>query len=319
MTANSLTPPPSPPSESANVPPKYPSSRVRLNVGGRIFETSRKTLTTHSLSFLAIMFDPSNASMLHPDPDGSVFIDRSPELFVPILEFYRTGRLEVPPGMSKKALMAEVEFYGLSEAVDEAGGIEKVKSDNHSNGSVKSVTFEKDTGMDSENLQQLVSVNEYSSSLLRFMAYGNSKDLLIKSLGQRSTSVLRKALTRNIFPFSMHVSTDGRHHNVPDALMQEAADREFWQDFAEAVSILKAASFIKEFTEQMLAATESSWEEGGSEVLRRQHKPLQTLRIFCEREFVEERRIRALQYFELRESRVKFLAGWRVEWTCFRE
>ncbi|KAJ3055110.1 hypothetical protein HK097_011485, partial [Rhizophlyctis rosea] len=59
------------------------------------------------------MFDPTNASQLQIDSDGSVFIDRSPDLFAPILDFLRTGRLEVPAGINVNILDDEMEHYDL--------------------------------------------------------------------------------------------------------------------------------------------------------------------------------------------------------------
>ncbi|KAJ3045955.1 hypothetical protein HDV00_006221 [Rhizophlyctis rosea] len=57
--------------------------------------------------------------MLQPDPDGSIFIDRSPQLFAPILELYRTRRLHTPPNVNADALSEELEFYGLTDALEE--------------------------------------------------------------------------------------------------------------------------------------------------------------------------------------------------------
>ncbi|KAJ3129471.1 hypothetical protein HK098_001238 [Nowakowskiella sp. JEL0407] len=41
----------------------------------------------------------------------------SPDLFVPILEFYRTGIVRLLPGMSKAALMQELDYFGIDVSI----------------------------------------------------------------------------------------------------------------------------------------------------------------------------------------------------------
>ncbi len=63
--------------------------RVKLNVGGVRYETSRATLTSVPDSMLATMFG-GRPDMLQRDPDdGSVFIDRDGERFGLILDYMR--------------------------------------------------------------------------------------------------------------------------------------------------------------------------------------------------------------------------------------
>lgn len=45
--------------------------------------------------------------------EGAYFIDRSGELFAPILEYLRTGELHIPENMSQLAVIREVQFYGI--------------------------------------------------------------------------------------------------------------------------------------------------------------------------------------------------------------
>ena len=62
------------------------SSIVRLNVGGRTFQTSRETLYGSAFfrSLLEHDFDGDK------DPDGNIFVDRTPKLFEEILDAMRT-------------------------------------------------------------------------------------------------------------------------------------------------------------------------------------------------------------------------------------
>ena len=90
---------------------------VRLNVGGRLFATSRETLTKS-----AAYFDPFLAGRLPhaTDDSGALFIDRSPELFRIILQYMRAST--VPPQSVlrtlKHDLLAECQFFGLPNLVD---------------------------------------------------------------------------------------------------------------------------------------------------------------------------------------------------------
>ena len=86
---------------------------VKIDVGGRVFKTSLKTLTRESESVLAIML--SERFDLKKEDDGSFFIDRDGTLFHHILNYLRDGRIsedvieEYGP-----QILREAEFYGLS-------------------------------------------------------------------------------------------------------------------------------------------------------------------------------------------------------------
>ena len=75
-------------------PPAPPSNRVVFNVGGRLFETYRSTIMRGPQTLLANLIQgPQNA-----DADGSYFVDRDPDFFKYVLNWYRWGQVgEVPP------------------------------------------------------------------------------------------------------------------------------------------------------------------------------------------------------------------------------
>lgn len=95
------------------------NSRIVLDVGGEIFETSRATMRKDGESLLAAMFADSEG--LVPEEDGSFFIDRDGSQFRFILEFLRDGTsidnlfLE---GASLRGLLREAQFYQLNQLVD---------------------------------------------------------------------------------------------------------------------------------------------------------------------------------------------------------
>ena len=93
---------------------QFHSSRIKLNIGGKRFETSRGTLCMQPDSMLAAMFSGRHA--LTPDEDGSYFIDRDGKHFGHILNFLRQGTIQVELNTDPaRALAIEAEFYGLSD------------------------------------------------------------------------------------------------------------------------------------------------------------------------------------------------------------
>ncbi|KAJ3043353.1 BTB/POZ domain-containing protein kctd16 [Rhizophlyctis rosea] len=100
-----------------------PQDRVEFSVGGRTFVTTESTLNIHPESMLAalVRFQKQNPASTHSDHHSSppssrtIFIDRSPDLFSVVLEYYRTNNLHIPQGgPSLAAVRAEAEYFGLS-------------------------------------------------------------------------------------------------------------------------------------------------------------------------------------------------------------
>jgi len=95
---------------------------VLLDVGGHRFETSRAVLTKVDDSMLALMFGRCNA-MLQP-VDGRVSIFRDGEWFGLVLDFLEDldgpqmqRKMLLLPGAAQEALLQELDYYGLVEAV----------------------------------------------------------------------------------------------------------------------------------------------------------------------------------------------------------
>ena len=61
---------------------------VKFNVGGRHFEVSRALIDGHSETVLGKLVSDN----WNEDPDKTVFVDRSGDLFANVLEYLRYGR-----------------------------------------------------------------------------------------------------------------------------------------------------------------------------------------------------------------------------------
>ncbi|KAI1694627.1 BTB/POZ domain-containing protein [Ditylenchus destructor] len=91
---------------------------VRLNVGGKVFETTKDTLSTHPESFLARLTLGNIPS--EKDESGAFRIDRSYEHFDTILNYFRSGVVNLDRNeKAMKDLLCEADFYNIQPLVDE--------------------------------------------------------------------------------------------------------------------------------------------------------------------------------------------------------
>ena len=90
---------------------KISSSIVRLNVGGKHFDTTRETL--HPAAFFTPWLE--GRFEMACDEGGRVFIDRDWHLFEIILSFLRNSQrlAQTTIDVHKKALLAECEFFQI--------------------------------------------------------------------------------------------------------------------------------------------------------------------------------------------------------------
>ena len=99
---------------------------IKIDVGGRIFKTSLKTLRKESESVLASMF--SEKFDLKKEDDGSFFIDRDGTFFQHILDYLRDGKIS--DGILENygsQIQKEAEFYGLSSLKEQIHNYNHVK------------------------------------------------------------------------------------------------------------------------------------------------------------------------------------------------
>ena len=87
---------------------------VELNVGGRLFTTTRSTLSKHAGSMLAAMFSGDMQPALQ-DSQGRYFIDRNGDWFAVILSYLREEPVQfLVFGIQRQALTAEARYYQVS-------------------------------------------------------------------------------------------------------------------------------------------------------------------------------------------------------------
>jgi len=93
-------------------------SKIKLDVGGRIFSTSLSNLQRYPDSFFGVMFSGRWDSK--PGEDGCYFIDRSPRVFDHIIDYLRgeQNELELISSEKKALLIREAKFYQLPQLVD---------------------------------------------------------------------------------------------------------------------------------------------------------------------------------------------------------
>ena len=88
-----------------------PTRVVLLNVGGRVFATSRSTLEKYPESLLAKLISdnpPEDLCYL----DGVIFLDRNPDCFASVLQWMRYEEL---PELVTVSLVKDAAFYGLED------------------------------------------------------------------------------------------------------------------------------------------------------------------------------------------------------------
>ena len=84
---------------------------LHLNVGGKIFLTSKATLCLKPESNLAKMVRGETEQLF--DKDGNLFIDQNPKYFSFILQYLRTGRNQQLQGEILEGVMGIAERIGL--------------------------------------------------------------------------------------------------------------------------------------------------------------------------------------------------------------
>eukprot|EP01129_Flabellula_baltica_P011543 TRINITY_DN5078_c0_g1_i1.p1 TRINITY_DN5078_c0_g1~~TRINITY_DN5078_c0_g1_i1.p1 ORF type:complete len:202 (+),score=44.61 TRINITY_DN5078_c0_g1_i1:209-814(+) len=87
--------------------------KIKLNVGGSIFVTSKTTLSSQEGSYFYGLLSNGNWK---PDEDGEYFIDRNPMVFDRILDFMRDGQLDTR-GLDDRSismLNKDMDYYCLT-------------------------------------------------------------------------------------------------------------------------------------------------------------------------------------------------------------
>ena len=96
---------------------------VKLNVGGKIFWTTKTTLQSEPDSMFAKMFSREFAPGTK-DEKGAYLLDQNPKYFEPILDYLRTRKLINDPNVSMDGVLAVARFFGIQSLMDQ---IEELK------------------------------------------------------------------------------------------------------------------------------------------------------------------------------------------------
>jgi len=92
---------------------------INVNVGGVRYSSNKQTLTSYPDSMLGRMFGGSLDSAR--DYYGYYFIDRDGKMFLYIMNFLRTGSLDLPQDFTEwKQLRQEADFYQLGQEFEKA-------------------------------------------------------------------------------------------------------------------------------------------------------------------------------------------------------
>ncbi|KAF8396904.1 hypothetical protein HHK36_018539 [Tetracentron sinense] len=99
-----------------STPEPRPNDRIKLNVGGKLFETTVSTLRAGGPDSLLAALSARSI-----DDQNPVFIDRDPEVFSVLLSLLRSNRLpSIARRFSKQELAEEALYYGIESCLKSA-------------------------------------------------------------------------------------------------------------------------------------------------------------------------------------------------------
>lgn len=75
---------------------------IKLNIGGHLFITTSQTLLGKGQNYFTTLLDNRFAPLKDGD---SYFIDRDGQYFAPLLEFLRTGELNIPASVPGRTVL----------------------------------------------------------------------------------------------------------------------------------------------------------------------------------------------------------------------
>ena len=102
------------------------NDRVKLNVGGTKFRTTRGTLTSSPHSLLAKMFDPdSDIPPAAVSEDGHYFLDACPRAFSVILNWLRYKDVILGKEVDARDVIPVADYFGLPELCEKLGTMKK--------------------------------------------------------------------------------------------------------------------------------------------------------------------------------------------------
>ncbi|XP_002163777.1 BTB/POZ domain-containing protein KCTD5 [Hydra vulgaris] len=92
-------------------------SWVKLNVGGKVFLTTKTTLLKEPDCFLGRLATEDPDLPSDKDENGAYMIDRDPKYFSPILNYLRHGKVIIDDGLSIEGVLEEACFYSIKSLI----------------------------------------------------------------------------------------------------------------------------------------------------------------------------------------------------------
>jgi hypothetical protein len=101
-------------SSESSSPTGFVDEVVELNVGGRLFVTTKGTLTRNGTSdnYFTALLNGKFKKLVDPR-SGAIFIDRDPDMFDLLLQYLRNGEFRAAPPISEDMLKREAQFYQI--------------------------------------------------------------------------------------------------------------------------------------------------------------------------------------------------------------
>ena len=94
--------------------------RIVLNVGGKRYETFKRSLTSIPDTRLAWVAQGCNTAPEYDARKKEFFFDRHSTVFEEVLNYYRTGSLHCPRNVCSAVIEEEFSFWGIDETQMEA-------------------------------------------------------------------------------------------------------------------------------------------------------------------------------------------------------
>jgi hypothetical protein len=153
---------------------------VRLNVGGRVFLTTKTTLQKDPKSFLFRLCQEDQDLESHKDASGAFLIDRDATYFGPVLNYLRHGKLVVDKNLAEEGVLEEAEFYSITGLIRLAK--ERIRGRDSSGGQEGKKTVYRVLQCREDELTQMVSTMSDGWKFEQMMnvgsgyAYGSDND-----------------------------------------------------------------------------------------------------------------------------------------------
>ncbi|KAK5577828.1 hypothetical protein RB653_002776 [Dictyostelium firmibasis] len=168
---------------------------IILNVGGVKYEVMPSTLAQYPETLLGHIFHPNNRHLRKPDKKGEFFFDRNGASFDVILNYYRTGKIVIPPNASEEIIREELKYF----KIDYKGNLGS-NSNNNNNNNNSSTEEDEDVKVMKQPKDEIY---QYAQGLINS---GNRSDIKrgLKFLGKLREMEPNNYLYRYSFSFACY-------------------------------------------------------------------------------------------------------------------